>query len=169
MKSSAKTNPIDTLRMLPENKKCFDCHEKGTMYVVLNFGVFVCSTCAGIHREMNHKVKGISLCTFSDAEIKDITKNGNENQQKQLMATWSSKKYPEPPKSETYKVKEFLKAKYVEKRFCKSNKVSDSESESDDEEYRKKKKELRKKKRERRRKAAKEESSSDEEAKVEEP
>lgn len=47
------------------------------MYVVMNFGVFVCSTCAGIHREMTHKVKGISMCTFSADEIDMLTKNGN--------------------------------------------------------------------------------------------
>ena len=47
------------------------------MYVVMNFGVFVCSACAGIHREFSHKVKGISMCVFSDAELKDLTDNGN--------------------------------------------------------------------------------------------
>jgi len=47
------------------------------MYVVMNFGVFVCSPCAGIHRELNHKVKGISMCVFTDAELKDLAENGN--------------------------------------------------------------------------------------------
>ena len=47
------------------------------MYCVMNFFVFVCSTCAGIHREMTHKVKGISMCVFSEQELKDLTENGN--------------------------------------------------------------------------------------------
>jgi len=47
------------------------------MYVVMNFGVFVCSQCAGIHREINHKVKGISMSNFSDAELQNLTENGN--------------------------------------------------------------------------------------------
>jgi len=47
------------------------------MYVVMNFGVFVCSTCAGIHREFSHKVKGISMCNFNDEEVKTLTVNGN--------------------------------------------------------------------------------------------
>lgn len=80
MKAAAKANPMDTLRQLPENKKCFDCQQKGTMYcVMMNFHVFVCSACAGIHREMTHKVKGISMCVFSDQELKDLTENGNAN------------------------------------------------------------------------------------------
>lgn len=45
--------------------------------VMMNFHVFVCSACAGIHREMTHKVKGISMCVFSDQELKDLTENGN--------------------------------------------------------------------------------------------
>ena len=47
------------------------------MYCVMNFNVFVCSACAGIHREMNHKVKGISMCVFSEQELKELTENGN--------------------------------------------------------------------------------------------
>ena len=47
------------------------------MYCVMNFHVFVCSACAGIHREMTHKVKGISMCVFSEQELKDLTENGN--------------------------------------------------------------------------------------------
>ena len=47
------------------------------MYAVMNFGVFVCSTCAGIHREINNKVKGLSMCTFNEAELKNLTQNGN--------------------------------------------------------------------------------------------
>ena len=47
------------------------------MYCVMTFNVFVCSTCAGIHREMNHKVKGISMCVFNEAELKGLTDGGN--------------------------------------------------------------------------------------------
>ena len=47
------------------------------MYVVMNFGVFVCSACAGIHREMTHKVKGISMSTFSDDDLKMLNVEGN--------------------------------------------------------------------------------------------
>ena len=47
------------------------------MYVVMNFGVFVCSNCAGIHREMTHKVKGISMSNFSETEMTFLIENGN--------------------------------------------------------------------------------------------
>ena len=47
------------------------------MYCVMNFFVFVCSSCAGIHRELNHKVKGISMSVFTEQELKDLGENGN--------------------------------------------------------------------------------------------
>ena len=47
------------------------------MYCVMNFYVFVCSNCAGIHRELNHKVKGISMSVFTEQELKDLSDNGN--------------------------------------------------------------------------------------------
>jgi len=70
---------MDALRLLAENKSCFDCHEKGTMYcVMVPFGVFVCSACAGIHRDFSHKVKGISMSNFNEAETKFLAENGNK-------------------------------------------------------------------------------------------
>ena len=68
---------MEDLRQLEANKKCFDCHQKGTMYVVMNFGVFICSNCSGIHREMNHKVKGINMCNFTEVELAFLIENGN--------------------------------------------------------------------------------------------
>ena len=47
------------------------------MCVVINFGVFVCSSCAGIHREMTHKVKGISMSTFTPEDLKLLNEKGN--------------------------------------------------------------------------------------------
>ena len=43
----------------PENRHCFDCSSRGNQYVVLNFNTFGCTSCAGIHREMQHKIKSV--------------------------------------------------------------------------------------------------------------
>ena len=42
------------------------------------YGTFVCSKCAGIHRELNTKVKGIGVCNFDDKEIAFLNKMGND-------------------------------------------------------------------------------------------
>ena len=46
--------------------------------VMVPFGVFVCSACAGLHRDFSHKVKGISMSTFTDEDIKFLNQNGNK-------------------------------------------------------------------------------------------
>jgi hypothetical protein len=49
------------------------------MYTVMApYYVFVCSACAGIHRELNNKVKGISMSVYTDAELKSLAENGNK-------------------------------------------------------------------------------------------
>jgi Putative GTPase activating protein for Arf len=55
--------------------------------VVIEFGVYVCSTCSGIHREMNHKgVKGVSMSNFTDKDVEFLLTKGNEvNNQSQLI------------------------------------------------------------------------------------
>ena len=96
MKSNtvSNTNKVEEMRLLNDNKKCFDCHEKvtsklietvllillcqGTTYVVLEFGIFVCSTCSGIHREMSHKgVKGVAMSNFTDKDVEGLQQKGN--------------------------------------------------------------------------------------------
>jgi len=44
----------------------------------MQYGIFVCSKCAGIHRELNTKVKGIGVCNFDDKEIALLNKMGND-------------------------------------------------------------------------------------------
>ena len=60
-----------------DNRTCFDCTGRGNQYVVLNFNTFVCTTCSGIHREMQHKIKSVGMSTFTLDEIKAIDKGGN--------------------------------------------------------------------------------------------
>lgn len=52
------------------------------------------------------------------------------------MATWNPKRDPEPEKRDVHKFKDFLRYKYIDKRFTADNKVDDSS----DEEPKKKKK-----------------------------
>ena len=68
------------------------------------------------------------------------------------MANWNSKRDPEPDKKDTNRYKDFIKQKYVDKKFATAPaQVSDDSS---DEEQRQAKKKLKKEKRENRRKAA---------------
>ena len=65
---------LEEIKKQGPNKTCFDCWEKGTTYVVMDFGTFVCSRCAGILRELNYKVKGTGVTIFNQKDIEFISK-----------------------------------------------------------------------------------------------
>ncbi|RHY07360.1 hypothetical protein DYB25_009477 [Aphanomyces astaci] len=80
------------------NRRCFDCNEMGPQYICLDFSTFICTACSGlqyvplfvgpspcpyswylISREFSHRIKSISMSTFTDTEVKNIVKfGGNE-------------------------------------------------------------------------------------------
>ena len=79
MKKAADSNAeLQELRKVAANKRCFDCSQAGTTYAIPEIGIFLCSICGGIHREFNHRVKGLSTCNFSEAEVTKLKSIGNE-------------------------------------------------------------------------------------------
>ncbi|KRX43150.1 Arf-GAP domain and FG repeat-containing protein 1 [Trichinella murrelli] len=69
------------LAALPKNKQCFDCYQRGPTYIDMTIGSFVCTSCSGLLRGLNppHRVKSISMATFTPDEIDFIKSRGNEN------------------------------------------------------------------------------------------
>ena len=100
-----------------ENKSCFDCMGRGNQYVVLNFNTFVCTTCSGIHLEMQHKVKSVGMSTFTTDEIKAVDAGGNDKAWKMWMAKYDARDGNVPAEGEVEKLRAFLKRKYQEKRW----------------------------------------------------
>ena len=113
---------IDLIKKQEKNKKCFDCGEKGTTYVCLDFGTFICSRCAGLLRDLNYRVKGTSVSIFNQREIEIIEKNGNEIAQKIWMAKYRKDKDKEPNSKDDDSLKIFLSIKYKDKRWYKKPK-----------------------------------------------
>ena len=108
---------INDIRKLPANKKCFECGDNGTTYLVHEFGIFVCSGCAGIHREFNHRVKGLSMSNFSVAELELLRTQGNEACVRTWMARYNPQDFPQPGPKEYQKIKDFIRLKYTERRW----------------------------------------------------
>lgn len=97
------------------NKRCADCTEVGPTYVCLNFGTLVCSSCSGLHREFGHRIKGISMSKWTLEEVEEIEKVGNARAAERWMARWKPEDFPEP--DGPAKARDFLRQKYVEKRW----------------------------------------------------
>ncbi|XP_014342151.1 arf-GAP domain and FG repeat-containing protein 1a isoform X3 [Latimeria chalumnae] len=104
---------------LPPNRKCFDCDQRGPTYVNMTVGSFVCTSCSGILRGLNppHRVKSISMTTFTQQEIEFLQKHGNEICKQIWLGLYDERSSAIPDFRDPQKVKEFLQEKYEKKRW----------------------------------------------------
>ncbi|XP_071353248.1 arf-GAP domain and FG repeat-containing protein 1a isoform X7 [Trachinotus anak] len=126
MAASAKRKQEEKhLKMLREmtslspNRKCFDCDQRGPTYANMTVGSFVCTSCSGILRGLNppHRVKSISMTTFTQQEIEFLQKHGNEVCKQIWLGLYDDRTSSIPDFREPQKVKEFLQEKYEKKRW----------------------------------------------------
>eukprot|EP00931_Biecheleriopsis_adriatica_P100876 TRINITY_DN76118_c0_g1_i1.p1 TRINITY_DN76118_c0_g1~~TRINITY_DN76118_c0_g1_i1.p1 ORF type:complete len:565 (+),score=153.31 TRINITY_DN76118_c0_g1_i1:65-1759(+) len=104
-------------RSNPANRKCADCSEKGPTYVCLDFQIFVCVGCSGLHRQFGHRVKGISLSEWSSAEVAKMEKGGNTIAELKWLNRWSSSAHAAPDADDSQGLHEWIRLKYVEKKW----------------------------------------------------
>ncbi|XP_071084341.1 arf-GAP domain and FG repeat-containing protein 1-like isoform X1 [Haliotis cracherodii] len=104
---------------LPHNKQCFDCHQRGPTYVDMTIGSFVCTSCSGILRGLNppHRVKSISMASFSVDEMDFLKCHGNELCRKVFLGLYDSRSWPEPDSRDEQRVRDFMVQKYENKRW----------------------------------------------------
>ncbi|XP_028817104.1 arf-GAP domain and FG repeat-containing protein 1a isoform X7 [Denticeps clupeoides] len=103
----------------PPNRKCFDCDQRGPTYADMTVGSFVCTSCSGVLRGLNppHRVKSISMTTFTQQEIDFLQKHGNEVCKQIWLGLYDDRTSAVPDFREPQKVKEFLQEKYEKKRW----------------------------------------------------
>ncbi|XP_051963332.1 arf-GAP domain and FG repeat-containing protein 1-like isoform X5 [Xyrauchen texanus] len=104
---------------LAPNRQCFDCDQRGPTYANMTVGSFVCTSCSGILRGLNppHRVKSISMTTFTQQEIEFLQKHGNEGCKQIWLGLYEDRTLAIPDFREPQKVKEFLQDKYEKKRW----------------------------------------------------
>ncbi|XP_072180046.1 uncharacterized protein [Diadema setosum] len=101
------------------NKTCFECNQRGPTYVDMTIGSFVCTSCSGILRGINppHRVKSISMASYTSQEIEFLQKHGNEVCRTIWLGLYDSKSQPGPDSKEDGKVRDYLVQKYEKKRW----------------------------------------------------
>lgn len=107
---------LKTLRELVSiggNKECFDCGQKGPTYINMTIGSFVCTTCSGILRGITppHRVKSISMATFTQEEIDFVRQNGNDACSRTWLGLW------DPKRAIKQEHRDFMIDKYERKRY----------------------------------------------------
>ncbi|XP_051851970.1 arf-GAP domain and FG repeat-containing protein 2 isoform X4 [Antechinus flavipes] len=101
------------------NRHCFECAQRGVTYVDITVGSFVCTSCSGLLRGLNppHRVKSISMTTFTEPEVIFLQSRGNEVCRKIWLGLFDSQASLMPDSRDPQKVKEFLQEKYEKKRW----------------------------------------------------
>ncbi|XP_043950458.1 arf-GAP domain and FG repeat-containing protein 1 isoform X4 [Drosophila biarmipes] len=96
------------------NRQCFDCGQKGPTYVNMTIGSFVCTRCSGVLRGLTppHRVKSISMATFTQDEIDFLRSHGNELCAKTWLGLWDPKRAVQQQEQ-----RELMMDKYERKRY----------------------------------------------------
>lgn len=104
---------LEGLLKLPENRECADCKSKGPRWASVNLGIFICMQCSGIHRSLGvhiSKVRSATLDTWLPDQIAFIQTMGN----KKSNSFWEAEL---PPKYNRVGTENFIRAKYIDKRW----------------------------------------------------
>uniref|UniRef100_H3CXR7 ArfGAP with FG repeats 2 n=1 Tax=Tetraodon nigroviridis TaxID=99883 RepID=H3CXR7_TETNG len=101
------------------NKHCFECGQPGVTYTDITVGSFVCTSCSGMLRGLNppHRVKSISMTTFSQPEVEFLQNHGNEVGRRTWLCAFDPKTSGCPDTKDSQKLKEFLQDKYEKKKW----------------------------------------------------
>ncbi|XP_077401421.1 arf-GAP domain and FG repeat-containing protein 2 isoform X2 [Vanacampus margaritifer] len=101
------------------NKHCFECNQPGVTYTDVTVGTFVCTSCSGMLRGLNppHRVKSISMTTFSQQEVEFLQNHGNEVGRKTWLCAFDPKTDGCSDMKDSQKFKEFLQDKYEKKKW----------------------------------------------------
>jgi hypothetical protein len=88
-------------------------------YVNMTHFTFVCTKCSGIHRELQYKIKGISVSAFTQEDVEALENGGNANFNAIFLARYNSARDIQLPTngSDVTKLREFIRMKYTDMKW----------------------------------------------------
>ncbi|ORY81611.1 putative GTPase activating protein for Arf-domain-containing protein [Protomyces lactucae-debilis] len=133
-RSKADTNAAILKKLLKDsgNKYCCDCKTADhPRWASWNLGIFLCIRCSGIHRSMGthiSRVKSVDLDAWTDEQTQSMILWGNTKANKYWEAKLARDHVPSDGK-----IDNFVKTKYVSRRWTSQPDRPDPEALSDDE------------------------------------
>ncbi|XP_055605216.1 arfGAP with SH3 domain, ANK repeat and PH domain-containing protein [Uranotaenia lowii] len=110
---------IRYIQNLPGNDQCCDCGSRNDVtWISLNFGVLVCIQCSGVHRDLgvhHSRIQSLTLDNLTTAQLLIARAMGNNSLNEVMEATLGKGKLtPDSSMEERY---DFIRAKYIAKRY----------------------------------------------------
>ncbi|WOO79762.1 UBA domain-containing protein 3 [Vanrija pseudolonga] len=71
---------LEDVLKLPGNDRCADCHASSPRWASVNLGIFLCVTCASVHRKMGthrSRVKSVTLDEWTREQVQGMKDMGN--------------------------------------------------------------------------------------------
>ncbi|XP_074543942.1 arf-GAP with SH3 domain, ANK repeat and PH domain-containing protein 1a [Halichoeres trimaculatus] len=111
---------IDEVLRSPGNDTCCDCGASDPRWISTNLGVLTCIECSGIHREMGvhvSRIQSLELDKLGTSELLVAKNVGNCSFNEIFEASLPSVSVKPSSTSDMTTRKEFINAKYIERRF----------------------------------------------------